>query len=50
MPISPLLMSALSQQHPLFFGVEAQADGDAVEDQRLLAVVPCKHDSAATEA
>ena len=46
-PISPLLMSRLRQQHALAVGIEAQADGDAIENQRLFVVGPGEHDGAA---
>ncbi len=39
----------LGQQHALFVGIEAHADGDAVENQRLFAVVCREHDGAAAE-
>ena len=39
----------LGQQHAVLFGVEAQADVDAIEDQRWFAVGSCQHDGAATE-
>ena len=37
----------LGQQHALPVGIEAQADGDAIEDQRLLVVRSGEHDGAA---
>ena len=41
----------LGEQHAPLFGVEAHADGDAIENQRgLLGVDRCKHDGAATQA
>ena len=39
----------LGQQHAVLFGVEAQANGDAIEDQRWFAIGSCEHDGAATE-
>ena len=49
-PISPLLISACVSSTALVVGIEAEADRDAVEDQRRLVVDAAEHDRAAAEA
>ena len=48
-PMSPLLISACVSSHAPLFGIEAQADGDAIENQRRFVVDSGQHDGAATE-